>query len=333
MGYNPRADWRNATSPLPQVTLQLEQLKEARDNTWALMIKAQESWIKHCDMPKYKTGDLVWLEGHNLRLSQPTPKLAPRCHGPFKVVQVMSPVNYHLELPTQWSIHPVFHVDLLTPYRETIMHGPNYQRPPPNLVDNKEEYEVEKILDSWLFGRCKQLQYLVKWVGYADLDNMWVDKDDVFAEDKVREFKNSNPDARTHIRHLWKDGIPQFPLAPSSSSSSSYFAPHILSMSDNDFDTAYEPQLSALESRPASPNHMQPRPSGASNATKIAAAFAHMSIGAPPVPTTKSDEPTGLVSLSISNAELLRDADGSAVEARTAVRREDQAGPMQQGTR
>ena len=32
----------------------------------------------------------------------------------------MSPVNYRLELPTQWSIHPVFHIDLLTPYRETI---------------------------------------------------------------------------------------------------------------------------------------------------------------------------------------------------------------------
>jgi hypothetical protein len=29
---------------------------------------------------------------------------------------------------------------------------------------------------------------------------MWVDKDDIFAEDKVREFKDSNPEAETHIR-------------------------------------------------------------------------------------------------------------------------------------
>jgi hypothetical protein len=29
---------------------------------------------------------------------------------------------------------------------------------------------------------------------------MWVDKDDVFTEDKVREFKDSNPKAETHIR-------------------------------------------------------------------------------------------------------------------------------------
>jgi hypothetical protein len=26
----------------------------------------------------------------------------------FKITQVMSAINYHLELPKQWSIHPVF---------------------------------------------------------------------------------------------------------------------------------------------------------------------------------------------------------------------------------
>ena len=321
MGYNPRADWHHTTSPLPQVTLRLDPFKEAREQARALMIKAQESWVKHRDTPKYKKGDLVWLEGRNLRLNQPTPKLAPRRHRPFKVVQVMSPVNYRLELPTQWSIHPVFHIDLLTPYWETITHGANYLRPPPELVDNEEEYEVEKILDSRQFGRRKRLQYLVKWKGYPDSDNMWVDKDDVFAEDKVREFKVSNPDARTHIRHLWENGVPQFTLSPSrSSSSSSYFLPHTLHMSDNGSDTAYEPRLSTHESRPSSPNHLQPRPSGVTNATEIATAFARMSIGAPPVPTTESDEPAGLVTLSVPNTELVRDADGPAMEARTAVR-------------
>ena len=65
----------------------------------------------------------------------------------------MSPVNYRLKLPTQWSIHDVFHIDLLTPYRETDIHGSNYSRPAPDLVDNEEEYEVEKILDTRQFGR------------------------------------------------------------------------------------------------------------------------------------------------------------------------------------
>ena len=112
------------------------------------MIKAQRSWVKNKDMPRYRVRDQVWLEGHHLRTNQPTTKLVPRRHSPFKVVQVMSPVNYCLKLPTQWSIHPVFHIDLLTPYCETPTHGPNYQRPPPDLIDREEEYEVEKILDS-----------------------------------------------------------------------------------------------------------------------------------------------------------------------------------------
>ena len=80
------------------------------------------------------------------------------------------------------------------------MHGPNYQRPSPELVNGEEEYVVEKILDSRLFGRGRRLQYLVKWEGYPDSDNQWVDKDDVFADDKVREFKRSNPASKSHIR-------------------------------------------------------------------------------------------------------------------------------------
>jgi hypothetical protein len=202
MGYHPRADWISSSSPLPQVTLRLEQLKQARDMAQQLMIKAQQSWVKHRDTPKYKEGDQVWLEGKNLRINQPTAKLVPRRHGPFKVIKVLSPVSYQLALPMQWSIHPVFHIDLLTPYRETITHGPNYQRPVPDLVDGEEEYSVEKILDSRKFGRRQRLQYLVKWEGYPDSDNMWVDKDDVFADDKVREFKASNPAKETHIRSL-----------------------------------------------------------------------------------------------------------------------------------
>jgi hypothetical protein len=80
------------------------------------------------------------------------------------------------------------------------MHGPNFTRPTPELIDGEEEYSIEKILDSRQFGRRRRLQYLVKWEGYPDLDNMWVNKDDVFAEDKVQEFKDSNPEAETHIR-------------------------------------------------------------------------------------------------------------------------------------
>ena len=157
MGYNPRADWTDHPSPIPQVALRLEQFKQARKRAQELMIKAQKSWVRHKDMPKYQVGDQVWLEGRHLRTNQPTAKLAPRRHGPFKVIQVMSDINYRLELPTQWSIHPVFHTDLLTPYRETLTHGHNYQCPPLELVDREEEYEVKK--DSRLTALRQKTKY------------------------------------------------------------------------------------------------------------------------------------------------------------------------------
>jgi hypothetical protein len=248
MGFNPRADWVHATSPIPRVTLRLEQLKEARVQARNAMIKAQQSWVKHRDTPKYKEGDQVWLEGKNLRINQPTAKLAPRRHGPFKIIQVMSAINYRLELPTQWNIHPVFHIDLLTPYRETIMHSPNFTRPTPELIDGEEEYSVEKILDSRHFGRRRHLQYLVKWEGYPDMDNMWVDKDDVFADNKVREFKNSNPDAATHIRSTSFAKSPYLPTT----TRSKLLLHHALSYmsSDGNDDLAYEYPAGAIADSP-----------------------------------------------------------------------------------
>jgi hypothetical protein len=148
MGYHPRADYSGMPLTIPRVTTRLEQYNEARRKVQELMRRAQQSWVRHRDTPKYKIGDQVWLEGRHLCTNQPTAKLAPKRHSPFKVIQVMSPVNYRLELPTQWSIHDVFHTDLLTPYCKTPTHGANYQRPPPDLIEGVEEYEVEKVLDS-----------------------------------------------------------------------------------------------------------------------------------------------------------------------------------------
>jgi len=113
----------------------------------------------------------------------------------------------------QWSIHDIFHIDLLTPYRETDLHGSNYSRPTPDLVDNEEEYEVEKILDSRQFSRRCKKQYLIKWKGYPDSDNEWVDKKDVHAPEAIREFEDRNSTRRTYISrgHMGEYHIPSSP--------------------------------------------------------------------------------------------------------------------------
>ena len=44
------------------------------------------------------------------------------------------------------------------------------------VVNDEEEWEVDDILDSRLFGRSKQLQYKVKWKG-LDQDLEWYNAD------------------------------------------------------------------------------------------------------------------------------------------------------------
>ena len=201
MGYSPRAEIFDITSSIPTVALRLRDWKKAREDAQKLMIKAQKKWTKGREQEqRYKTGDQVWLEGRNLRIDRPSVKLAPKRYRPFKIRKVLSPVTYQLTLPPQWKIHDVFHADLLTPYHETELHGPNFTRPPPDLIDGEEEYEVEEILQSRRFGRGRRVQYLVKWKGYPESENQWVDWDDLHTDERIADFKKKNPAAVSHIK-------------------------------------------------------------------------------------------------------------------------------------
>ena len=73
-------------------------------------------------------------------------KLAPRWEGPFEISQVISPLAYRLCLLLMSKIHNVFHTSLLSTYRETAKHRPNFMNPPPEMIDGEEEYEIAKIL-------------------------------------------------------------------------------------------------------------------------------------------------------------------------------------------
>ena len=90
---------------------------------------------------EFKIGDKVWVEGHNLKTDRPSIKLVAKRYGPFKIRRVLSPITYQLQLPLSWKIHDVFHIDLLTPYNETKMHGPNYNEPP--LISSTEKRNMK----------------------------------------------------------------------------------------------------------------------------------------------------------------------------------------------
>ena len=142
---------------------------------------------------QHKVGDQVWLEATHLRVRHQKTKLAPKRYGPFRVLKEISPVAYKLQLPVSWGIHDVFHTSLLSPYQETAAHGPNFSRPPPDLIDGEEEYEVEHIINHRHHGRTRQLQYLIKWKGYPESDNTWEPADQVHAPELVKLYHQHSP--------------------------------------------------------------------------------------------------------------------------------------------
>ena len=119
----------------------------------------------------WKARDKVWLEAMHLRLHYPSRKLAPKRHSPFEIAQVLSPLTYRLRLPSTWKIHDVFHASLLSPYCSTESYGPSFSSPPPDIIDYKEEYEVEAILSHK--GPTAHRLYLTTWKGYPSSENTW----------------------------------------------------------------------------------------------------------------------------------------------------------------
>ena len=122
----------------------------------------------------FQKEDKVLLEATNLKLPYLYRKLAPKWEGPFTIAEVMGPVTYKLSLLKKWKVHPIFHTALLAPYWMTKEHGPDYPRPPLDLVKGEEEHKVEAIFDHWSMGwKWKTMQYLVSWKGWESFENSW----------------------------------------------------------------------------------------------------------------------------------------------------------------
>jgi len=137
---------------------------------------------------QYNNRDQVWLEGKNLCLPYQATKLAPKRYGPFKIIKEIAPVAYQLALPLTWKIYNTFHPSLLSPYHKTTMYGPNFSQPPPDLINDEEQYKVEQICNHQYFGRNRTLQYLIYWKGYPDSNDTWESTVDTHAPDLIKMY-------------------------------------------------------------------------------------------------------------------------------------------------
>jgi chromodomain-containing protein len=103
-------------------------------------------------------------------------------------MQKIRNMAYRLELPPSIKVHDMFHINLLTPYKEMEEYRQAYTRPPLITVQSEEEYEVESILQAQQKGVGDSLKYKVHWKGYPSANDSWVPHKDLHSPDLLKEF-------------------------------------------------------------------------------------------------------------------------------------------------
>jgi hypothetical protein len=178
-GYHPRSLWGIEKEPEnPTATNYIAWVKSVHSNCLQALQSTRDRMAKYYDRkrhqsPPFKFGDLVLLNLRNVKTRTPSKKLDHKYQGPFKIIKVLSPTAYRLELPARWKIHNVFHVSLLEPYHQPSL--PDRLAPTPQQVleevgdiepegEISDEYTPCAIQDIVKVGRS--IKYLVEWEGY-----------------------------------------------------------------------------------------------------------------------------------------------------------------------
>jgi hypothetical protein len=157
-------------------------LQQARDALQASQLRhAKYANAKRRDYT-FRVGDKVWLSAKHLHLTKAEnakQKLQPRFYGPFKVIGVVSPVAYRLELPSTVKIHPVIHISHLKAYSDgstAFPQRPEYKPPPfPQVIEDEPYFSIEAFRKQR--RNRGRLSFLVKWLGYGETENSWLSAD------------------------------------------------------------------------------------------------------------------------------------------------------------
>jgi len=134
-------------------------------------------YVKLCPFRQHSVGELVH------------PKLSKRFFGPFQVIDCEGQVAYHLRLPDNARIHPIFHCSLLHAH-----HGPLLSPSdawPLQIIKQKPVPRPLCFLDSKLNNYMSPPTCLVltQWLGQPPEDTTWEPwqelRDTYYLEDKV----------------------------------------------------------------------------------------------------------------------------------------------------
>ncbi len=128
-----------------------ERLKEALIRAKVNLVAAQKVMTVAANRKRqfvsFEVGDDVWLNSKNLRTDRPSKKLDDKMIGPFRITAKHGS-SCVLNLPNIMAVHRTFHVNLLRKDPNNPLPGQENEAPPPIVVDDEEEWEVEEILES-----------------------------------------------------------------------------------------------------------------------------------------------------------------------------------------
>ena len=154
--------------------------------------------------PQFKEGDMVMLDGRNIKTTRPSKSLDHKNLGPFKIVRAIDNMAYELELPDGMNIFPVFHPWLLHLDNSDPLPGQIEPPPPPTQTDEEgSEHYVDEVIDSKMDGRRKDpftekkgcLMYKFKWTGHQSDVPKWEPYwHAAGCPDLVADFHHAHPD-------------------------------------------------------------------------------------------------------------------------------------------
>jgi len=190
-GADPRLEYHaqkegELSTPTERVK-RIAEVREGLEKRWTDTVRKMEKShnIKRQDA-SFAPGERVMLATKNLRLKFPSRTLSPRYLGPLVVREAVGKNAYRLSLPTGWKIHDVVNIERLEKYHARSNDNA-CEMPGSVLVDEEEEWEVDKILAKR--RRKGETQYLVRWLGWGPEYDQWVNKEDLHAEELVPEFE------------------------------------------------------------------------------------------------------------------------------------------------
>jgi hypothetical protein len=207
-GYHVRTNWpTNKEVKNPTSRLYAHWLNQIHEELLVRIRKSQETMVKYAnkkrsDKYELNVGDLVMLNGKNLKTRRPKKKLDHKFWGPFKILRNIKGTAFQLELPDEWNIHDVFHASLLEPYRKSTIDGRSNDVPQEteehielelkaDAEDYTEEFEMEEILDARkIHGK---VLYLVKWKGYPEEKDWTEEPAEHFQKEALWEFHKKFP--------------------------------------------------------------------------------------------------------------------------------------------